>query len=79
MIKRFCRKAGGKWESWDIQRQRTINSAQEDCGCKAHHHDHADCACAHTDGHDRTTMPAMGRMHMKTTDTIIMKAAVPAD
>lgn len=28
-------------------------SAQEDCGCKkAHHHDHADCAGAHTDGHD---------------------------
>lgn len=28
-------------------------SAQEDCGCKkAHHHDHADCACAHTDGHE---------------------------
>ena len=28
--------------------------AQEDCTCKkAHHHDHANSACAHTDGHDR--------------------------
>ncbi|MFR3673711.1 MAG: heavy metal translocating P-type ATPase [[Clostridium] innocuum] len=27
--------------------------AQEDCTCKkAHHHDHANSACAHTDGHD---------------------------
>ena len=47
-------------------------SAQEDCGCKkAHHHDHAD---VHTRMDMITTMPAMGRMHMKTTDTIIMKA-----
>lgn len=49
-------------------------SAQEDCGCKKRIITTMQIVPVHTRMDMITTMPAMGRMHMKTTDTIIMKA-----
>lgn len=48
--------SGGKQEASGKARHPEAEEhhpAQEDCTCKkAHHHDHANSACAHTDGHD---------------------------
>lgn len=50
------------------------HSAQEDCGCKKRIITTMQTVPVHTRMDMITTKPAMGRMLMKTTDTIIMKA-----